>query len=200
MEIKYPNLKKEFVKPTQSSELSNNKKSRLGFSFEEAINESNEYYLVKGTAVIHKKPTPIQIVNVNYPKRSAAKITEAYFKVPSTTDYNGIYKGMYIDFEAKQTNSDLFPFAHIYEHQILHLEQVASQGGIAFLLIHFNKRDEIYLLDITLLSQCYKASKHEGRKSINYAYFKEHGVFIKKGFAPRVRYLEAIDEYYNIRK
>jgi recombination protein U len=200
MEIKYPNQKKEFVKPAQLNEISNTKKSRLGFSFEEAINESNEYYLSKGMAVIHKKPTPIQIVSVNYPKRSAAKITEAYFKIPSTTDYNGIYKGMYLDFEAKQTNSDLFPFAHIYEHQITHLEQVERQGGIAFLLIHFNKRDEIYLLDIKLLSKCYQASKHEGRKSINYTYFKENGILIKKGFAPRIRYLEAVDDHYNIRK
>ena len=36
--------------------------------FEEAINESNKYYLSRGLAVIHKKPTPIQIVKVDYPK------------------------------------------------------------------------------------------------------------------------------------
>ena len=36
--------------------------------FEEAINESNEYYLNKQIAVIHKKPTPIQIVNSRLPQ------------------------------------------------------------------------------------------------------------------------------------
>ncbi len=51
--------------------------------FEEAINESNEYYLARQIAVIHKKPTPIQIVKVDYPRRSAAVIKEAYFtKLP----------------------------------------------------------------------------------------------------------------------
>ena len=73
-----------------------------GMSLENDLNKTNEYYLQLDKAVIHKKPTPIQIVQVDYPKRSAAKITEAYFKVPSTTDYNGVYRGKAIDFEARK--------------------------------------------------------------------------------------------------
>lgn len=74
-----------------------------GMSFESAINATNDYYLSRGLAVIHKKPTPVQIVKVDYPKRSRAKIVEAYFRQASTTDYSGVYKGYYIDFEAKET-------------------------------------------------------------------------------------------------
>jgi len=196
MEVKYPNLKKEYKKHASTTKTVDANKARLGFSFEEAINESNAYYLTKGIAVIHKKPTPVQIVSVSYPKRSAAKITEAYFKIPSTTDYNGIFKGRYLDFEAKQTNSDSFPFAHIYSHQIHHLEEVAKQGGISFLLIHFNKKDEIFLLDVSLLSACYANSKEGGRKSIAYTYFKEHGFLIQKGFAPRIPYLDVVQQHY----
>ena len=47
---------------------------------EDELNESNEYYLSRGIAVIHKKPVPVQIVKVSYPARSAARITEAYFR------------------------------------------------------------------------------------------------------------------------
>ena len=73
--------------------------SNRGMTLEEDINVTNNDYLLTDTAIIHKKPTPINIVKVDYPSRNKAKITEAYFKLPSTTDYNGIYKNKYIDFE-----------------------------------------------------------------------------------------------------
>ena len=53
--------------------------SDRGMTLEQQINESNKYYLTEEIAVVHKKPTPIQIVKVDYPKRSKAVIREAYF-------------------------------------------------------------------------------------------------------------------------
>ena len=102
--MKYPNSNKTY----QHTATKNT--SRRGMSLENDINQSCLYYLDEGLCNIHKKPTPVTIVNVDYPSRNKAKITEAYFKVPSTTDYNGIYKGKYIDFEAKETTSKtIFP-------------------------------------------------------------------------------------------
>ena len=79
--------------------------SNRGMDLEEAINLTNQVYIDRDRAYIYKKPIPIQVVSVQYEKRSAAKITEAYYKIPSTTDYNGIYRGRYLDFEAKETIS-----------------------------------------------------------------------------------------------
>ena len=41
---------------------------KRGMNFEAEINATNDYYLSRGLAVIHKKPTPIQIVKVDYPR------------------------------------------------------------------------------------------------------------------------------------
>ena len=108
-------------------------------NLEQMINESNKYYRTKEIAVVHKKPTPIQIVKVDYPKRSRAVIKEAYFRQESTTDYNGVYKGYYLDFEAKETkNKTSFPLKNFHEHQIIHLAECLKQKGICFTIIgHF---------------------------------------------------------------
>ena len=88
-----------------------------GMTLENEINISNEYYIEMGKAYIYKKPTPIKITKVDYPSRDKATIKEAFFTVPSTTDYNGLYKGKYIDFEAKETNNKKsFPLSNIHKH------------------------------------------------------------------------------------
>ena len=94
--IRYPDGRKQSFRTAKTSA------SNRGMSLESDINQSNQYYLDEDRAVIHKKPTPVQIVKVDYPKRSAARITEAYFKIPSTTDYNGVYRAKAVDFEAKE--------------------------------------------------------------------------------------------------
>ena len=104
--IKYPDgrtYKKEVkTKKKSSIEISISSANR-GMNLEEEINISNEYYKDRGIALITKRPTPINIVKVDYTK--GAKIIDAYFEHQSTTDYNGVYKSRYIDFEAKSTNN-----------------------------------------------------------------------------------------------
>ena len=115
----YPNKKSNFIQKT--------KYSNRGMELEEDINFANKYYLNNDIAVIHKKPIPIQIVEVNYPSRSSAMITKAFYKTPSTTDYNGLWNGKYIDFEAKETNSATsFSLNNIHDHQIEHMQKILN--------------------------------------------------------------------------
>ena len=164
-----------------------------GMSFEKMINESNNYYLSRGLAVIHKKPTPIQIVKVDYPNRSRAKIVEAYFRQASTTDYSGVYKGHYIDFEAKETRQKKsMPMKNFHSHQIEHMESVLEQKGICFVLLHFSSLRETYLLPASYLIEFYKIDK--GGKSMPLTYIQEHGYPIEMQQLPSIPYLEIIEQ------
>ena len=186
--MNYPNKKSSYQKVKN---LAN-----LGMHLEDDIDSSNLYYLNNNIAIIYKKPTPIQVVSVNYPSRNKAKITEAYYKTASTTDYNGIYKGKYIDFDAKETNSKTsIPLANIHAHQINHLQKIFQHGGIGFLIINFKAYNEYYLLLIQdILPLWNNQHAPNGKKSISYIYIKEKGFLIPFSFMPRLDYLKIIDK------
>jgi len=188
--IKYPIKRKGQVKTTNYA--------NLGMTLESDIEVTNRYYLDHGIAVIHKKPTPIQVVNVSYPARNKAKIIEAYYKTPSTTDFNGIYKGKYIDFDAKETNSKTsMPLKNVHPHQIEHLRAVDQQGGIAFLIVHFKYYNEYFLLPFSVLASYWDTQNEKtGRKSIPYKIFKEQAYLINFSFQPRLDYLSIINQYF----
>ena len=166
--------------------------SNRGMGLEEDINVTNKYYLDNDIAVIYKKPTSVTIHKAEYPGPHEAIIREAYFKTPSTTDYNGVYKGRYIDFEAKETKSKTsFPLSNIHDHQIKHLKSIVRHGGIGFIIVRFVLLDETYLLFERDLSEFLNK---EDRKSIPYEYFKEKGYLIKIKYSPRLDYLDIIDK------
>lgn len=167
-----------------------------GMGFEEQINQTNQYYLMKNMAVIHKKPTPIQIVKVDYPMRSAAVIKEAYFRHASTTDYNGVYQGYYIDFEAKETkNKTAFPLQNFHEHQIQHMKLCLEQQGITFILVKFSTLNRVFLLKAQeFIAYWENKSNPKARKSIPLSYFEAYGYEIHIGVAPIIPYLDVIKQ------
>ena len=187
--MKYPTSKKTYSKPKITA-------SNRGMSLEDDINKSNVHYLTNNVAVIYKKPTPIQIVSVDYPKRSAAKITEAYFKIPSTTDYNGIYKEKYLDFEAKECESRTsFPFSSIHPHQISHLEKVINQGAIAFIILRMSSYNKDYLIKADEFISYYKTG---ARKSLPYSWIETNGYEIKQKYGNPCDYLYVVDKVFNL--
>ncbi|MFD2704479.1 Holliday junction resolvase RecU [Salibacterium lacus] len=195
MAFRYPGGKKYTGSRRQHTSSSPSFFGNRGMTLEQDLNDTNQYYRSTGRAVIHKKPTPVQIVHVDYPKRSAAKITEAYFKQPSTTDYNGIYRGRYIDFEAKETrNKTSFPFGNIHAHQMDHMSEVLRHEGIAFLIIRFTLLEETYLYDAARFIEWYFGQKE--RKSIPLPDIRENGHLIPLQYSPRIDYLDIIDRIY----
>ena len=194
----YPNGKKfnnlnKLIKEDKSINLKASRTAaNRGMNLEESINLSNDFYIENNIALITKRPTPINVVKVDYSK--GCKIVDAYFEKQSTTDYNGLYKTKYVDFEAKVTKSKTsFPLANIYKHQIQHLKRVLLLGGIAFFIIQFDFYDEVYVLDANYIIDFYE---NGDRKSIPYPVVKEKGILVKQGFIPRLAYLDAVDKLY----
>ncbi|PSL41944.1 recombination protein U [Planomicrobium soli] len=197
MTINYPNGKK-FV-PSHNLPATKKKKdfsfSNRGKTLEDELNETNEYYLQLGLAVIHKKPVPVQIVKVEYPSRSAAVIREAYFRTPSTTDYNGVWNGKYIDFEAKETeNKTSFPLKNIHDHQIHHMSQVIKQQGIAFLILRFSSLQRYFVMRFESLLIFWDRMLAGGRKSITLQEIEETSFEIAPGAFPPIDYLPILQK------
>jgi recombination protein U len=180
--MKYPTGIKKKINHLKTS-------ANRGMDLENEVNLSNIYYLETNRAVIHKKPTPIRINKYN---KKLNRISDAYFEAPSTTDYNGIYKGKYIDFDAKVTaNATSFPLANIHAHQIEHLTKITKQGGIGFLIIRFSKLNITYLLKADSLISFINNNE---RKSIPIEYIKDEGYIVKQGLRPALNYLNCIDK------
>lgn len=169
-----------------------------GQTLEDELNETNAFYLSRDIAVIHKKPIPIQVVNVHYPARSAAKITEAYFRTPSTTDYNGVWNGKYIDFEAKETkNNTSFPLQNLHDHQVEHMRQVERQDGIAFLIIRFSLLNRYFLIPFDVVHDKWERMLTGGRKSIPITELENEAIELTLGYMPTIDYLKGLASYLN---
>ncbi len=180
----YPNNIKKNIKNNISH-------SNRGMDLESLINETNEYYLKNDIALIFKKPTPIGVAKVSYNERGKS-IDKAYFKEQSTLDYNGLYKGKYIEFDAKETlNKTSFPLSNVHNHQIIHISNVLKHGGICFLFIKINS-----LFYILMGEDFINFINNNERKSIPYSYIKEKGYQVKEKYNPSLDYLKVIDNIY----
>ncbi len=181
----YPNKKNTFVQKTNYS--------NRGMELEADINFANKYYLNNDIAVIHKKPIPIQVVAVNYPNRASAMITKAFYQTPSTTDYNGLWNGKYIDFEAKETNSATsFSLSNIHDHQIDHMTKILNQGGISFIIVRFKKIDRTFVMPFKKFLFFNERAIKGGRKSIKLSEFEETAFEISFHYKVRLDYLNII--------
>lgn len=198
MAIRYPNGKKYSPKKetTKKSVIQNDTYRNRGQTLEDELNDSNTYYLSRDIAVIHKKPVPIQIVKVNYPNRSAAVITEAYYRTPSTTDYNGVWNGKYIDFEAKETkNKTSFPLQNLHAHQVEHMKNVYQQNGIPFLIIRFSNLNRYFLLPYETMMKKWERMNNGGRKSITLTELEEEAIELQTGYMPTIDYLKGLASF-----
>ena len=167
-----------------------NSRGLRGSTLEEFINRTNEKYQENGLALIQKIPTPITPIRID---KETRHITLAYFDQKSTVDYIGAVQGIPVCFDAKECATDTFPLQNIHEHQVNFMQDFERQGGIAFFLISFTARDELYYLRFEKLLEFWERAREGGRKSFRYEELEED-FFLPKGRMVLVPYLEALQK------
>lgn len=154
-----------------------------GLDFEKMIDETNKFYVKHSLAFVYKKPTPIQVLKVI----KGNKI-EGVFSTKSTTDYNGLYNGNYVDFDAKVTTNEIFDLNNIKPHQYKHLQDIHSNKGISFILVFFKVKSKIFLIPFEMIL------KHT-TKNMTYEFCLDNCYCIPIRVNPVIDYLQAIDEW-----
>lgn len=165
-----------------------NSRGLRGSTLEDLINRTNEKYQENNLALIQKIPTPITPIKIDKENR---QITLAYFDQKSTVDYIGVVQGVPICFDAKECATDTFSLQNIHEHQVSFMGNFEKQGGVAFFIIYFTKRNEYYYLPFEHLKIFWDRASTGGRKSFRYDELNPEYVIPKKN-GILVPYLETV--------
>lgn len=162
-----------------------------GMAFETMIDTTNEIYINKGLAVVNKRPTPVKVT-----RSKNGRVLAGYFEKSSTVDYDGVYAGRAIMFEAKSVQQlTRFDLSNLHEHQYTYLEKCHLSGAISFVLVDFRRQKKIYLLPFETLRSYVEAARNGGRKSIPLDDFEMYGYEIHGGQVP-VDYLAAVNKVW----
>lgn len=158
-----------------------------GDVLEELIVMTNEYYNENGFARVDKISTPVKVIELN----ERSQITLGYYEKKSTVDFIGIAQGIGLCFDAKETNLLSIPLSNIHSHQLKYMQDFAKHGGLAFLIVHFKRSDDYFLVPLELIEKIVSSGK---RKSIPYQAMKEA---IPIGFFQDhyLNYLAAVNVY-----
>lgn len=167
-----------------------NTRGLRGSGLEELINFTNEMYRNKKLALIQKIPTPIKPIEID---KSTRHITLAYFEQKSTVDYIGTVQGIPVCFDAKETTVDTYPLQNIHKHQVEFMKEWQEQGGIAFIILYYTHRKEVYYLPFHHIIEFWNRGEQGGRKSFTYEEIdKSYKIHLTNGIY--LHYLEEIQQ------
>lgn len=168
--------------------------SNRGMELETLLNYTNESYLARGIAVVHKRPTPVKIV-----KTKGSRVLSAFLEAPSTVDYEGVYNGRSLQFEAKQTKEkQRFPLDNVHPHQVEHMRGCMKQGAVTFVVLEFSSLHEIFFVPGKMIVDAWDKAKDGGRKSIPYEDINVMCYLIKPGRGVPLDYLAVVDKLHSM--
>ena len=159
-----------------------------GMMLESIINKTIAIYAKKQKAIFHKKHVPVVLQSISKGQNNRLTIKKGFVLEKSTTDYYGIYKGAFIAFEAKSTNSCTLPLANIKAHQQNYLQLVKMHHGISFYIVFFRRYNEFFIIMPDLLATLQ-------RRNLSIETARKKGYSIELEYPGILNFLKIIDNF-----
>lgn len=163
---------------------------KRGQVFENLINITNKIYINQGRAIINKRPTPVKVL-----KSKGTRVLSGFYEEKSTVDYDGLYKGRAIVFEAKSTKQKSLPLSIIADHQIKYLDAAEKQGAISFLIAEIRAVETTFYIPNGMLQKYVKDAQKGGRKSIPLRDLEVYAYEVKSQNGVPLDYLSVVDQF-----
>ncbi|QBQ07508.1 Holliday junction-specific endonuclease [Spiroplasma gladiatoris] len=128
-----------------------------GMYLETIINNCLEFWISLGL-LVQKMPVNNKLISIEN------NIIKAKLDKNQFCDYNGIYKGFYLEFEAKETSKNYFDLNNLKKNQVDKLDLIMKLKGLTFILIYFHMYDKYFCLN-------YSYIKKFRKKKIEYDWF-----------------------------
>lgn len=162
--------------------------------FENILEYTNQIYTNKGKALINKRATPMKIIG-----KSKGNKHICVFDRKSTVDYDGVYNGRAIVFEAKSTAKKSFPLDMITDEQIKYLDSAEKQGAISFLIVEMKDIQRIFIVHNGILQKYIEDAQKGGRKSIPIDDMEEYAFEVVSKNGVPLDYLSAVDRLIELK-
>lgn len=161
---------------------------KRGQAFERLLDYTNQIYKSKGIALINKRPTPVKVV-----KSKGTRVLNGFYEAKSTVDYDGVYNGRAIVFEAKTTKQQSLPLRMIADHQARYLDQAEKQGALSFLIVEMRAIKEVFLVTNDMLQKYIKNAREGGRKSIPLRDLEVYAFLVESQNGVPLDYISVVD-------
>ncbi|PPE06472.1 Holliday junction resolvase RecU [Mesoplasma corruscae] len=155
-----------------------------GMFLETILNITNKKYNDENICLVNKIPTNFKILSNEFSDKRTFVFDQNY-----NCDYIGVYKGEYIEFEAKETSKKYFDFNLIRNNQNEKMQKVNNYGGLSFLIIYFSEFETYFLADYISVKQWVFNNK----KRVPYEWFTKFAYEIFLSSDLKLDYLKGIN-------
>ncbi|AAP56492.2 Holliday junction resolvase recU (Recombination protein U-like protein) [Mycoplasmoides gallisepticum str. R(low)] len=160
-----------------------------GMFLETLINNTIKHNELAHKGLIFKRHLPINVYNF------ANRRVTGWLKEKTQTDYYGLYKGYFFDFDAKQSSKINYSLKNIKQHQLDHLRKIHEQGGIAFILLLIVPKEEFYMIPIKKIDSWLK---NQESNTLKYEWIQKSSFKLELFYPGVIGIFEALQEWIDL--